>query len=139
LRVYDKHGPTRIELECKEDWAAAAWSMLVDADSQQLEGLIRDFLDFSRWSAWVQALHGVARVAVRACKSVEEGACEALNRKCNWLWKQVARTLAIVDVYSECTGRMELLDELVKYGTYRMSREDAELVQTALDSEVMAF
>lgn len=108
LRVYDRRGPTRVELELKGEHARGAMSVLL-AELEELPelalGVLRDFVDFvdasqdanvSRapllpsWESFVGAVDRI-RLVVRG------RVVPTIERVLEWVERQVAPTLAVYD------------------------------------------
>jgi len=97
VRVYNKHGYTRLELELHDEWAGGAFEVLVGSgDAAYLaRGLVDDYVSFkARW--WRSFMSGAVRVELR------RGSSEAstLDKKLQWLHKQVTPTLRAIGDYS---------------------------------------
>jgi len=123
LRVYDLHGPTRVELECKGRWADAVWSHLIGGNRKGLQGVILDYLDFPKWGAWRSAFGSVMRLSLKAFKAVTELAASVLERKAAWVRENVSRTLSMVVLWK---GPGEL-ESLYRLGLSKLRPGDLEL------------
>lgn len=142
VRVYDRRGPTRFEMEWKGERAVLLWRRLLACaeDGWSLEAMteLRAFLDFRDRSSgvrpdccplldWWQA---VTDGAGRSCTSIPRAA-RTLEDKREWLRSQVAPVLAMVaDGVPDWTG--ELADLLADgRGRYRRRCDRVALVDVA--------
>jgi DNA relaxase NicK len=118
-RVYDRRGPTRFELECKAERAAAVWALLMGTSlegwSELIRGHVRDFCDFARpW--WEAIMGGTARAMLRL-GSFALATAESARA---WLRKQAAPWLAALVQLDG--GSLEFVSELLSTGRHRYRR-----------------
>jgi hypothetical protein len=149
VRVYDRRGPVRVEMEWKGDRAALLWGRLLACaeDGWSLEAMteLRAFLDFRDRSSgvrpdfcplldWWQVLTDGAG---RSCVSIPREASTLEDRRA-WLRRQVAPVLAMVaDGVPDWTA--ELADLLADgRGRYVRSPARVALVDVARLSWVNA-
>lgn len=142
VRVYDRRGPTRLEMEWKGERAVLLWSRLLAAaeDGWSLEAMteLRAFLDFRDRASgvrpdfcplleWWQVLTDGAG---RSCVTIPREASTLEDRRA-WLRRQVAPVLAMVaDGVQDWTSE---LAELLHEGRSRYGRrpDRVALVNTA--------
>jgi hypothetical protein len=146
VRVYDRRGPTRVELEVKAERAVLLWRSLlaVDLEDWSAAGLaeLRAFVDFRDRSSgvrpdcckllpwWAAFVEGAGRSAV--CIPREP---QTLERAVHWLRLSVSPTLALAhDVLGP-----DLLRDMLTVGRDRYRRRpdrvallDAELIRERL-------
>lgn len=149
VRVYDRRGPTRFEMEWKGQRAVLLWRRLLacgeDRWSAEAMSELRAFLDFRDRSSgvrpdfcplldWWQA---VTDGADRSCATVPRAA-RTLDDKREWLRSQVAPVLAMVaDGVPDWTGELaELLAD--GRGRYQRRCDRVALVDAARLSWVNA-
>lgn len=115
IRVYDKRGFTRLELELKELRADLVAKELFQADDvskwyEIMVGHLRDFIDFdtSWWDEFIGSL-GRAWAIVTKPKEIEIG------KLLNWIDRQVAPALSVV----EDTQPQEVMEILIRRGRER--------------------
>lgn len=126
LRVYDKHGPTRVEMEVKNEKALqiAEDLFLTCGDGQELMdavyrrsiGHLRDFIDVTRdfWDAFTA---GIAR-AYQALTGATAKEIDA-EAVATWLYKQVSSAYSVaVDVYGE-----KFMETLLLHGRSRRTKK----------------
>ncbi|MEX1071767.1 MAG: replication initiation factor domain-containing protein [Anaerolineales bacterium] len=102
LRVYDKHGPVRLEMQTRAERAdLVAKDVLVKLPNLWLDKALshlRDYIDFVNqetdqllpwWKAFIRNQN-------RAMKIVSDARTIELNRMLSWVDKQVAPTLSVV-------------------------------------------
>lgn len=129
MRVYDKRGPVRCELQLNKERAAAVCRVLAEREFAEWScyglGVLRDFVDFvdsesslnrSRQALlgwWAEFLGGAERAGLRL-SAREVKPLEAVR---HWVRKQVSASLAVLcAVDLECAGGdvavlLSLLDE----------------------------
>lgn len=123
LRVYDFHGPVRLEMEARAKRAdLIARDVLLCAPDEWSDKAIphlRDFLDINAdfWKEFVQQ-------HVRASRTIVDARTKEISRITDWMFKQVSPSLSVlVDVIGEGT-----LQALVENGrNKRGSRFDGVL------------
>lgn len=136
LRAYDRRGDVRLELELKGDMAEAFKPVLLSPpeDFPRLSvGVLRDYVDFvhreatsnvsrapllDAWEAFTQALEKV-KIRMRGV------VVDTLERPREWLYRQVAPTLAM------CQQAGMSVEELIRNGERRMRRRHRRLVAMA--------
>lgn len=110
LRVYDKHGPVRLEMQTRAERAdLVARDVLIKLPGLWIDNAIshlRDYVDFVEresgqmlpwWAAFIRNQN-------RAMKTVSDARTVELNRMLNWVDKQVSPTLSVLaDVVGEKT------------------------------------
>jgi DNA relaxase NicK len=113
LRVYNRRGPTRFELECKDEAAGhVVFGLMVREASEwgdYLRGVLLDFVDFGApW--WAAAMAGVVpvRLPLRRVRDL------SIEDKMRWLERSVSRTLAEVGI--ACDWAPEVLQGLIDKG-----------------------
>jgi hypothetical protein len=123
LRVYNKRGPTRLELELKEDRANLVASDLllspVDGWPEKAISHLLDFIDIDR--PWWKEFVGDTERAYKRLKYAKD---VTLGKSKAWLLKQVSPALAAV---AECTGG-EILLEMDQEGRKRMYKRYGSLL-----------
>jgi DNA relaxase NicK len=116
LRVYDKRGPVRIELQLRAKRAdKVAWDVLLQdpADWPKLSlGHLRDYVDFEidgePLSWWAEFVNAVPRNRTTVTDAREK----ELERLTDWLMIQVSPSYsAVVDVIGE-----SMMDAMLQYG-----------------------
>jgi len=123
LRVYNKRGPTRLEIEYKGKRAALVASKLfIDNVDNWLETSISHLLDFIdidiQW--WKEFIGDQERAYAKLHCAKEI----SLERKREWLLNQVSPTLAAV---TEIT-RGQILSDMLDEGGKRMHKNNANLL-----------
>jgi DNA relaxase NicK len=103
LRVYNYHGPVRLELECRSERAnLIARDVLVhqpDEWSDKAIPHLRDFLDVDAvyWQQFIQQ-------HARASRTIIDARTKEMSRIAEWMFKQVSPSLSVlVDVVGEGT------------------------------------
>jgi DNA relaxase NicK len=123
LRVYNKRGPTRLELELKEERANLVADSLflaqIDDWPTIAKGHLLDFIDIDR--PWWKEFIGDTD---RAYKKLHYAKDVSLEKSRAWLLKQVSPALSAV---AECTGGEILLD-MDKEGRKRMNKRYGPLI-----------
>ena len=114
LRVYDKHGETRLEIEYKKEKAVQVADDIFTAGMDSFRvamGHLRDYIDiFSDW--WSLFISGVERLYKKLDITVKTA---ELAKITNWLVKQVCPALSIaLDAHGQ-----EFLDAIVSFGRQR--------------------
>jgi Replication initiation factor len=115
IRVYDKRGYTRLELELKEARADLVAKELSQADNiskwyEIMVGHFRDFVDFdTQW--WIEFVDNVGR----AWASVSKPKDIAIEKIQNWIDRQVTLGLSVI----EDTQPKEVMEILIKRGRNR--------------------
>lgn len=137
LRVYDKRGPTRIELECKDKWAQKVWEKLREHGASCIPGIIRDYLDLPGWRPWVEALEDAAAVRLRAFSTYAEKAEEKLEASRAWVVKSVLRTMGRVASYLSVKSGGEkavetIAEAWIHRGLEKLTEADTELIGAAM-------
>ncbi len=101
LRVYDAHGPVRLELECRSKRAdLIARDVLIEQPDNWSDKAIphlRDFLDIDAdyWKEFIQE-------HARASLTIVDARTKEMSRIANWMFKQVSPSLSVLaDVYGE--------------------------------------
>lgn len=134
VRVYDRRGPTRVELELKEQRAVLLWRQLLEAAeddwSASAMAELRAFVDFRDRSTsdnprdaelldwWAEFTEGAQR---RAVVIPREGV--TLDKLDHWLRRTVAPTLAlVVDAFGP-----DLIRDLLTTGRDKYSRRPDRL------------
>jgi DNA relaxase NicK len=125
MRVYDLHGPVRVELECKGDYAEFVGDRLIETPWEEwgdlIVGVIAEFIDFgTTW--WDDFVGAVARVRMAVQPAVEQ----TLDRMREWIERQVAPTLATL--VAAGGGDLSELVGFVGAGRRRMRPEQWALV-----------
>jgi hypothetical protein len=123
LRVYNKRGPTRLELELKEERANLVAESLflapIDDWPTIAIGHLLDFIDIDR--PWWKEFIGDTD---RAYKKLHYAKDVSLEKSRAWLLKQVSPALSAV---AECTGGEILLD-MDQEGRKRMNKRYGPLI-----------
>jgi hypothetical protein len=146
VRVYDRRGPTRVELELKAERAVLLWRSLlgVDVEGWSAAGLaeLRAFVDFRDRSTgvrpdyckllpwWAAFVEGAERRAV--CIPRER---QTLERAVSWLRLTVSPTLALAnDVLGPdfVRGMLEVGRERYRRRPDRVALLDAEMIRERL-------
>jgi DNA relaxase NicK len=125
LRIYNKRGPTRLEVEFKGDRAGLVANALLGKyhDEDQLFEIaishLRDFIDIDLpwWHEFVKSVE-------RAYAHLHDAKEVSLDRKEKWMLKQVAPTYAAIDA---CTNG-EFSKKMKKEGRKRMYKSCAPLL-----------
>lgn len=125
LRVYDKHGPTRVELELKDKkahqvaqdlfYAQEEGKEVVDLVFEKAMGHLRDFVDVSRdW--WEAFTAGIIRAYMQLTgKTAREIDVQAVA---DWLFEEVSMAFsACVDVYGE-----KVINNLLARGRWKRKK-----------------
>lgn len=140
LRVYDAHGFTRVELECKDERAAALGRLFVESAPEELGALVigqvRDFVELGTivhtergnrmtlWTKWAAFCGALTRLRVPLTR-----APITLERAIGWLRTGVAPTLAAVH---RATGAdLGVLVELLADGRRRWGPRHRLLIAQA--------
>jgi len=118
MRVYDEHGPVRVELECKGDVAQSVGQRLLLMEKPEdwgglIVGMLAEFIDF-RTPWWAAFVAGVCRVRVEVTKA----GGGSVERVAAWLRRQVAPSLALI--VAAAGGNLGVVDALVSDGRRRM-------------------
>lgn len=92
LRVYDLHGFTRVELECKSERANLVFFDLLNGDFAKAMGHLVDYIDLD-WSPWKQLKGSVERAGVTLIGARDVEA----KRLVEWMKRQVAVALAVCE------------------------------------------
>mgnify|MGYP002778422984 CR=1 FL=1 len=136
LRVYDRRGFTRVELELKGEMARSFKEiLLLDSDhfSQKAVGVLREFIDFvdaekdsnvSRaplLALWEEFTKNLSRVKIRATGIVTQ----TLETVKEWLEFQVS---AMLHTYAKAGGSV---GQLLKLGEGRLKRKHRLLIASA--------
>ena len=126
MRVYDKHGSTRLEIEYKEEKAV---QVAEDLFSSQLResaklaiGHVRDYIDFFApwWDKFTAGIERLYKKIVVTAKEVE------LAKVSSWIVKQVSAALSLVaDGYKE-----DFISSVIELG--RVKREKNPRYKIAL-------
>lgn len=106
LRVYDKHGPVRIELQTRAKRAdLVGKAVLVQLPQLWLDNALthlRDYIDFVHQDKLLPWWEMFIRNQDRAMKTVSDARTIELNRMLAWVDKQVSPTLSVLaDVVGE--------------------------------------
>ena len=121
FRVYNKRGPTRLEVEYKGKRAAhIANEILVEDEDNWLDLSIAhllDFIDIHWWKDFV----GDRERAYAKLYCAKEKSLEKIN---DWLMDQVSPTLAVA---TECTGG-QILSDMLDEGGRRMRKSHGNLL-----------
>lgn len=99
MRIYDKRGYVRMELELKDEVAHSSFLFYVSRGIDAVVSMMRDYLHVMpvKLREFMDGLSKVLLDAVRVVRIVEK----SISKKLQWLYKQVARTLAIVELYDD--------------------------------------
>lgn len=123
VRVYDKRGPTRLELECKDDRSHLIALELFRSKPEDWFGVaishVRDFIDVNcQW--WGKFINGIER----AFAKISDLKKVTLDRIVNWIDGQVAPSLSVL---IDCLG-FDTLKEIIEGGKKRRSSKYQGLV-----------
>jgi DNA relaxase NicK len=117
MRVYDYHGPVRLELECRAKRADLIARDVLPNSPDKWSDLaiphLRDFLDIEAeyWEKFVQD-------HARASRTIVDVRTEEIGRIAWWMYKQVAPSLSVLaDLYGE-----GVLRDIVDDGRKRRGR-----------------
>jgi hypothetical protein len=146
VRVYDRRGPTRVELEVKAERAVLLWRSLIATSEEgwSAAGMaeLRAFVDFRDRSSgvrpdycellpwWAEFVEGAERRAV--CIPRER---QTLERAVSWLRLSVAPTLALAyDVLGPdlVRGMLDAGRERYRRRPDRVALLDAEMIRERL-------
>jgi DNA relaxase NicK len=123
LRIYDKRGPTRLEVEFKGKRASLIADDLLMKEKKEwypiMIGHVLDFIGIEK--PWWKAFIGEHERRYARIQSAKE---ESLDKKREWLHHQVAPTLAAV---VECIGSKEIV-RLLEEGKKRMQDSHKNLL-----------
>ena len=123
LRVYNKRGPTRLELELKGERASIVAKDLLMVDEKEwftlMVGHLLDFIDIDK-SWWKKFIGNEKRAYVKLHSAKEK----SLEKTCDWLFTQVSPALSAV---TECTDG-QILYELLEEGYKRMQKNYSNLL-----------
>jgi DNA relaxase NicK len=127
LRIYDKRGPTRLELELKKDRASNVGFRLAELPLNQWAGEslthVRDYIDFVDHSTdsnarrcpllpWWSAFVGQAE---KAGMTLGRQVVQTLERTWSWVERQVAKSLAVLHI-AEGGDQTRFLEMIEKAG-----------------------
>lgn len=123
LRVYNKRGPTRLEVEYKGKRASlVANEILMEDEEKWLDISLAHLLDFIDIDIpWWKEFVGDRERAYAKLHCAKE---VSLEGKRNWLLDQVSPTLAVV---TECTGG-QILSDMLDEGEKRMRKNHGNLL-----------
>lgn len=143
LRVYDRRGPTRVEMEWKKERAELLWARLLACAEEEWssEALseLRAFVDFRERSEgdrpetapllswWAEFTDG----AGRWCASIPRKAVKSVDQLRMWVRRQVSGVLALV---ADAVGDWNTeLDDILTEGRirYRARRDRVALLEMA--------
>lgn len=125
LRIYDKHGPTRLELELHDEKSTAVASELfnmpgcgedlLQAVYARSLGHLRDFIDFER-DFWEKFCDGISRAFAKLPQK-DTKAIDA-EQILNWIMRQVACAYSVaLDVYGA-----ETMSAVLEQGRFKRLR-----------------
>jgi hypothetical protein len=117
VRIYDKHGPVRVELQLRSERAELAVLELMACSSEdevelRARGLLIDYLEFvdrdsdsnmgrrKRLPWWASFVEGVARV-----RHLIPRAAKSLDRCVGWIQQKVAPSIAMAMAYAGEQGQ----------------------------------
>jgi hypothetical protein len=125
MRVYDQHGPVRVELECKGAVAEIVSDELVERSveewGQVIVGAMADFVDFgTAW--WADFVGTIARLRM-VVRTVASSTLESVEA---WLRRQVAPSLALIT--AAAGGDLAVLMDLLEDGRRRLRADQWALV-----------